>query len=130
MGGSGGKGGQQRGRWPGVGGTFVMQDGRSGGSIGEGVKGLPPDKRCLVLACVLSVVYICVWIFRDDFRLSLFFYCVVFYSLYKGHCISYSAECARKVWRNYTKSQSFFRSFFLGSSAHSQVFHSFYCLCL
>lgn len=53
---SGGKRGQQRGRWPGVGGTFVMQDGRSGGSLGEGAKGLPPDKRCLVLACVLSVV--------------------------------------------------------------------------
>lgn len=26
-------------------------------SLGEGAKGLPSDKRCLVLACVLSVVY-------------------------------------------------------------------------
>lgn len=62
--GSGGKRGQHRGRWPGVGGTFVMQDGRGGGSLGEGAKGLPPDKRCLVLACVLSVVYTYVWLFR------------------------------------------------------------------
>lgn len=59
--GSGGKRGQQRGRWPGVGGTFVMQDGRSGGGSvfdqGRGQRGCPQtrDAWCWRVCCLLSI---------------------------------------------------------------------------
>lgn len=57
--GSGGKRGQQRGRWPGVGGTFVMQDGRSGGLMG-GCKGAAPrQEKPGVGVCVVCCLYVC-----------------------------------------------------------------------